>query len=224
MPEVSAEGYAQGRPLASYRILPPVREPGDREEDQVPLKVTFELSDKDLRHFKRVMLEAREKAKDRPESQLVDSARQLLAQVRGAPLPGFIESRLLQLETMIEMLEDGEWNLTGTDRERISSALAYFDEPMDLIPDAVPGFGFLDDAVMVELVVRDLKHDIEAFEDFRTYRKAETKRRGKENEISRDEWVASKRSQLHQRMRRRRRSRGKTSARGARTRSPFSLW
>ena len=34
----------------------------NREEDQVPLKVTFELSDKDLRHFKRVMREAREKA------------------------------------------------------------------------------------------------------------------------------------------------------------------
>ena len=190
----------------------------------MPLKVTFELSDKDLRHFKRVMREAREKAKDRPEAQLIDSARQLLAQVREAPLPSFIESRLLQLETMIDMLEDSEWKLAGTDRERVSSALAYFDEPMDLIPDAVPGFGFLDDAVMVELVVRDLKHDIEAFQDFCTYRKAETKRRGREGAISREEWIAAKRGQLHQRMRRRRRSLGRTSGRGARTRSPFSLW
>ncbi|MGE4649259.1 MAG: YkvA family protein [Myxococcota bacterium] len=188
------------------------------------MKVTFELSDKDLRHFKRVMREAREKAKDRPESQLIDSARQLLAQVREAPLPSFIESRLMQLETMIGMLEDSEWKLTGNDRERVSSALAYFDEPMDLIPDAVPGFGFLDDAVMVELVVRDLKHDIDAFSDFCNYRKTETKRRGTENEISRDEWIAAKRNQLHQRMRRRRRSRSRASARGSRTRSPFSLW
>jgi len=88
----------------------------------------------------------------------------------------------------------------------------------------VPGFGFLDDAVMVELVVRDLKHDIDAFSDFCNYRKTETKRRGKESDISRDEWIAAKRGQLHQRMRRRRRSRSRASARGSRTRSPFSLW
>lgn len=190
----------------------------------MPLKITFELSDKDLRHFKLIMKEAREKAEGGSEAKLIASARELLAQVREAPLPAFIESRLLQLETMIGMLEDSEWQLLGGDRERVVSALAYFDEPMDLIPDAVPGFGFLDDAIMVELVARDLKHDVEAFEDFCAYRKAEGKRRGNESEISRAEWISAKRTQLHQRMRRRRRSRARSSARGGRSRAPFSLY
>lgn len=190
----------------------------------MPLKITFELSDKDLRHFKQVMKDAREKAQGGSEAKLIASARQLLVQIREAPLPAFIESRLLQLETMIAMLEDSEWQVVGADRERVVSALAYFDEPMDLIPDAVPGFGFLDDAIMVELVVRDLKHDIEAFEDFCAYRKAEGKRRGSENSISRAEWIGSKRTQLHQRMRRRRRTRARSSARGSRSRAPFSLY
>ena len=208
----------------SYPILLAVDESDNREEGWVPLKVTFELSDKDLRHFKRVMKEARNKAKDQPESQLVRAAQVLLEQVRSAEIPDFVASRLLSLETMIAMLEDSEWNLTGADRDRVVSALAYFDEPMDLIPDAVPGFGFLDDAIMVELVVRELKHDIEAFEDFCGYRKAEGKRRGSEAAVHREEWLGAKRKQLHQRMRRRRRSQSRASARSGRSRAPYSLW
>ena len=50
------------------------------------------------------------------------------------------------------------------------NALAYFAEPDDLIPDQIPGLGFLDDAIMVELVVRELRHEIEAYEDFRVFR------------------------------------------------------
>jgi uncharacterized membrane protein YkvA (DUF1232 family) len=191
----------------------------------VPLKVTFELSDKDLLHFKQVMKEARSKARARPETKLMKSAKELLEHVREAEMPVFVRDRLLQLGIMIEMLEDSEWALEGQDRERITSALAYFDEPLDLIPDHVPGFGFLDDAIMVELVARELKHDIEAFRDFREYRKAEEKRRGRsDDDVTRAEWLGSKRKQLHQRMRRRRKARGRSSSRSGSSRSPFSLW
>ena len=191
----------------------------------MPLKVTFELSDKDLRHFKQVMKEARSKARARPEPKLVKSAKDLLEHVREAEMPSFVRERLLQLEIMIGMLEDDEWALEGQDRERVTSALAYFDEPLDLIPDHVPGFGFLDDAVMVELVVRELKHDIEAYQDFCAYRKTEEKsRKRSDDDVTRAEWVGAKRKQLHQRMRRRRRARVRTASRGRRSRSPFSLW
>ena len=189
----------------------------------MPMKITFELSDSDLRHFRRIMREARTRARNRPENQLVASARELLGHIRDAGLPTFVRDRLLQLETMIGMLEDPEWDLKGTDRDRVASALAYFDEPLDLIPDHVPGFGFLDDAVMVELVVRGLKHDIEAFKDFDAYRRNEAKRRGREAPATRAEWIGAKRKQLHQRMRRRRRGRAR-GGRAAKTRSPFSLW
>ena len=191
----------------------------------MPLKVTFELSDKDLRHFKQVMKDARAKAQSRPEAKLIQSAKELLDHVRDAEMPEFVRERLLQLEVMTAMLEDDEWALEGQDRERVTSALAYFDEPLDLIPDHVPGFGFLDDAVMVELVVLELKHDIEAFEDFCAYRKSEEKRRGRsDDEVTRAQWIGSRRKQLHQRMRRRRRSRARSASRSGSGRSPFSLW
>jgi uncharacterized membrane protein YkvA (DUF1232 family) len=104
------------------------------------------------------------------------------------------------------------------------NALAYFAEPEDLIPDHIPGLGFLDDAIMVELVVRELRHEIEAYEDFCAFRTREEKRLGgkqKGSGITRKEWLETRRNELISRMRRRRRrDRG---GRGGR-RSPLSLF
>jgi uncharacterized membrane protein YkvA (DUF1232 family) len=41
--------------------------------------------------------------------------------------------------------------------------LAYFSDPEDSGPDHIPVLGFLDDAIMIELVVEELKDNIEAF-------------------------------------------------------------
>lgn len=42
-------------------------------------------------------------------------------------------------------------------------ALVYFLDPFDAIPDAIPGFGYMDDASVVALVAGALKMDIERF-------------------------------------------------------------
>ena len=47
---------------------------------------------------------------------------------------------------MIRMLEDAEWKLEDPHRSRVLQALAYFVDPRDMIPDQIPGVGFLDDA------------------------------------------------------------------------------
>lgn len=190
----------------------------------MPLRVTFELSDRDLKHFRKIMREARVHAKTEPESALVSEAQALLERVQESEVPDFVRERLLQVGTFIEMLQDDEWALTGENRERIKSALAYFNEPIDLIPDHVPGFGFLDDAVMVELVCRELQHDIEAYHDFCSYRKELDRGRRKPEDVRLHE-IENRRKALHQRMaRRRQRKRLGTRGRPAKTRSPFSLW
>lgn len=42
-------------------------------------------------------------------------------------------------------------------------ALIYFLDPLDAIPDAIPGFGYIDDASVVALVAGALRTDIERF-------------------------------------------------------------
>ena len=126
--------------------------------------------------------------------------------------------RLVKLEQLIEMLRDDEWRLEGRDRARILDALAYFVDPDDLIPDRVPGIGYLDDAIMVELVVQELKHDIKAYEDFCEFRESHPKAEGGAK-------LEARRLALQARMRRRRRrERQRHRDRPGSTRSPIRLW
>lgn len=193
------------------------------------LKVTFELADEDLDHFRRVMRQAREVAKDRGTEEVLVAAESLLERIKVVEVPEFIRDRLASIKTLTEMVRDGEWNLPAPDRTRVVNALAYFCEPDDLIPDDVPGLGFLDDAIMVELVVRELRHEIEAYQDFCSYRVARDAQLSRgEDPVTRDEWLTARRKSLQSRMRnRRKRERERRSGGGgggSSTRSPFRLF
>jgi uncharacterized membrane protein YkvA (DUF1232 family) len=176
-----------------------------------------------LRYFRKIMRDARHKARAADEASVCKGAQTLLDEVKSSDAPQCVKQPLLQVRPLIEMLGDEEWCLEGEDRERVLTALAYFNEPHDMIPDHLPGFGFMDDAIMVQLVVHELSPELEAYEDFCAHRKAQTKRRGRETPEQREKWIATRRDALQARMRRRRiRAR---RARGAKaSRPPFTLW
>jgi uncharacterized membrane protein YkvA (DUF1232 family) len=189
----------------------------------MPLKVTFDLSDKDLRYFRKTMREARSKARAADEAAVCKGAQELLDHVKSSDAPHCVKQLLLKVRPMIEMLGDEEWRLKGEDRERVLSALAYFNDPQDMIPDHMPGFGFMDDAIMVQLVVHELRPELDAYEDFCAHRKAQTKQRGRETPEQREKWIAARRDALQARMRRRRRARARR-AQATPSRPPFTLW
>lgn len=135
------------------------------------LRITFELSKNDVKHFREAMRKSRHTVRDAEYSDIIDAARSLFADVTGTQVPAYVRERIDRLQAMVDMLEDKEWPITNGEQERILSALVYFCDPEDLIPDHIPGLGFLDDAIMVELAVRGLKHEIEAYQDFCEYRR-----------------------------------------------------
>jgi uncharacterized membrane protein YkvA (DUF1232 family) len=190
------------------------------------LKVTFELADADLDHFRRVMRQAREVAKQRGQEEVLEAAGGLLQQVRAVEVPEFIRDRLERIKTLIDMVRDVEWKLPEPEINRVLNALAYFCEPEDLIPDHVPGLGFLDDAIMVELVARELRHEIDAYQDFCLFRSSEDVRRARhghgDDPVTREQWLSARRRQLQSRMRDRRKRERQRSGGGGR--SPFSLF
>lgn len=165
------------------------------------MRITFELSDRDIQHFKRISKNAKSLSKDADEDKVVAAAEKLLSDVKEAKTPDFISERLHSLRSLIDMLRDTDWGLGAPERDRVLAALAYFLDPEDLIPDATPGFGFLDDAIMVELINRELKHEIEAYDDFCKFRERESVRSGRDT--NRAAWLETKRKDLYQRMRRR---------------------
>jgi uncharacterized membrane protein YkvA (DUF1232 family) len=170
----------------------------------VTLRISFELDEDDLNHFRLIMQEARRTASLLPPEDIVAAAEELLASVKESSAPGFIVDRLQNLRLMIKMLSDIEWRLPHQEATRVINALAYFAEPDDLIPDSIPGLGFLDDAIMIELVVRELKHEIEAYSDFCGYRDRLTDEQGHAAKVSREGWLDNRRKELQVRMRRRR--------------------
>ena len=170
------------------------------------LRISYELDEKDLKHFQLIMKEARKAAKRLPPEDIVAAAEGLLQDVSAVDAPGFIVERLNKLRLMINMLSDLEWRLPHQEASRVLNALAYFAEPEDLIPDSIPGLGFLDDAIMIELVVRELKHEIDAYEDFCDYRHR-LRERGSNATASRGGWLDERRKSLQSRMRRRRKDR-----------------
>ncbi|HUG99852.1 MAG TPA: YkvA family protein [Gammaproteobacteria bacterium] len=189
------------------------------------LKVTFELADADLDHFRTVMRQARDVARQLGPDEVLASAEGLLSRIKVTEVPEFIRDRLERIRTLTDMVRDAEWKLPEADTGRVLNALAYFSEPEDLIPDSVPGLGFLDDAIMVELVVRELRHEIEAYQDFCAFRDARdaSARRG-EDQVTREEWLAARRRALQSRMRNRRKRERERRARSSGTRSPFRLF
>ncbi|MEM7432577.1 MAG: YkvA family protein [Pseudomonadota bacterium] len=134
------------------------------------LRIAFELDDDDLAHFRLIMTAARENLSRRAPEDIIAAANDVLDKIRRPDVPGFIGTRLERLERMIQMISDLDWRMPHDDTQRVLNALAYFAEPDDLIPDQIPGLGFLDDAIMVELVVRELEHEISAYQDFCDYR------------------------------------------------------
>ena len=169
------------------------------------LRVSFELDDDDLRHFQLIMRAARKSAARVPPEDIVAAAEDLLAAI-GDRTPAFVAERLTKLRLMIDMLTDIDWRLPQREANRVLNALAYFTEPDDLIPDHIPGLGFLDDAIMIELVVRELRHEIQAYEDFSEFRSKMRAERGRKTGVSRESWLEERRKELQDRMRRRRKS------------------
>lgn len=169
------------------------------------LRISFELDDDDLKHFRLIMDEARKASARLTPEDIVAGAENLLSHVGTfEQAPGFIVERIQKLKLMIDMLSDIEWRLPHQDASRVLNALAYFSEPEDLIPDHIPGLGFLDDAIMIELVVRELKHEIEAYKDFCDFRARTKREHGDNTTVSRQTWLGDRRKALQSRMRRRR--------------------
>lgn len=164
------------------------------------LRVSFELDDDDLEHFRLIMQQARSVAARRTPEDIVASARRLMLHTGVEEMPAFIAQRVQSLQTMMEMITDTDWRLPHEETRRVLQALAYFAESDDLIPDGIPGVGFLDDAIMIELVVRELEGEIDTYREFCQYRDEAPRKSKKQLETCREKLLTQLRERRRQRM------------------------
>lgn len=177
----------------------------------MPLEITFTLTDSDLDRFQAIFDKARSRVEDDTAAGHIEqAARELIAKTADGDLPEFVSMRLEKLQVLLDMIQDAEWQLSTEERRMVLSALAYLCDPEDLIPDHIPGLGFLDDAIYAEIVLQEFGNEVSHYLEFCAYREREEKRRalrGEDIKVGREEWLADKRAALHAQMRRRRSNR-----------------
>lgn len=171
----------------------------------MPMSFHIELSDQDLSHFKQAIEKAKASMGTKSDDEITASARALLISAGSNQLPEFISQRLVQLDALIAMLADEAWDLPAEDRARVLGAMAYFSESEDLIPDSIPVLGYFDDAIAIELSAAELKHEIDAYNEFCEFRQEQAAVLGVDAAgVGRADWLTARRDELINRMHRRR--------------------
>jgi uncharacterized membrane protein YkvA (DUF1232 family) len=167
------------------------------------VKITFELEPGDIDRFHEALARAERRVACAEESDIVAAARHGLETLPIATAPGYIRRRILEVERLIDMLEDEAWALPQVERAEVLRLLAYFSDPEDLIPDDVAVIGLLDDAIMLELLMRRIRHVATAYADFCRARADQPGAVDSDARIALARDLARRRDRLHARMRRR---------------------
>ena len=167
------------------------------------LSVQIELSDDDLKFFKDTLEKAKNTAAMANQETILKEAEELLNIVENTnKLPEFIKARFQQLHVLIDMLTNKDWDIPENERTEILNVLAYFTNSYHLIPDNIPGIGYLDEAILVDLVVKDIFTEYKNYIEYQHYCKLEAKVHHNHH-VSRADWEEHNRVSMYQRMRNR---------------------
>jgi uncharacterized membrane protein YkvA (DUF1232 family) len=173
----------------------------------MPLSVTLEFTDADLDHLRALVQRVRAAADRRTPQEICTAAAAQVERLRDTACSSFVAQRIDRVGRLVAMLNDPEWRLPEPERRRVLDGLAYLAETQDLVPDNAPLLGLVDDAIVLELVLGELRPELDGYAEFDAYRRDEAARRdkpGTHRAVSVDDWLAARREALHARIRERR--------------------
>jgi len=134
-------------------------------------KISFTLDEGDVAYFRKLFRTARKQVADQDVDSVISAVQSLIDRVRQTKkTPRFVQESITVLEDLVQMLRDPDYELPRAPRTEVLAALAYFANPEDLIPDKIPGLGFLDDAIMIKMLENEFKHELWGYRQFRKFR------------------------------------------------------
>jgi uncharacterized membrane protein YkvA (DUF1232 family) len=170
------------------------------------MRITLELEPADIERFNAAFERVRKTTRCADEVDVIDAAKYALDHLGTSTAPAYVRKRLGEVQRLIAMLEDEAWALADPERTDVIRTLAYFSDPDDLIPDHIEVVGLLDDAIMLELLLRRLRRVRKAYADFCAFRQAlrVASNEAKFHPRQHARELAELRASLHVRMRRQR--------------------
>ena len=130
-------------------------------------KVTFTLDESDASYFRDLYRKAKRGAKGLDSETIVRDARAIVKQVRDSKkTPPFVTEAIAVLADLTDLIQDDAYDAPKRVRDEVLAGIAYFSNPEDLIPDDVPGLGFLDDAIMIKFIEDEFKHELWGYRKF----------------------------------------------------------
>lgn len=140
-------------------------------------KVTFTLDEQDADYFRSLYRKVKKNAASQNAQQIIQEARGIVQRVRASKkTPNFVQEAIGVLADLVDLIQDEAYAAPQRVKAEVLAALAYFSESEDLIPDHVPGLGFLDDAIMVKFIEEEFKNELWGYRRFRKLRDSSEQR------------------------------------------------
>lgn len=121
--------------------------------DDSAMRITLELDPQDVARFEAALASARRVAEGIDECVAIDAVREALARLPLARAPAYVRRQFEGVRRLIAMLEDDDWALPRPQRIEVLATLVYIADPEDLIPDETAVIGYLDDAILIEVLL-----------------------------------------------------------------------
>jgi uncharacterized membrane protein YkvA (DUF1232 family) len=140
-------------------------------------KVAFTLDEEDAEYFRALYRKAKKEAANHDAQQIIKDAREIVQRARASKkTPNFVHEAIGVLADLVDLIQDEDYQAPPRVRQEVLAGLNYFSASDDLIPDQVPGVGFLDDAIMVKFIEEEFKHELWGYRRFRKMRDSSEQR------------------------------------------------
>ena len=124
--------------------------------------ITVDIDDQVKEHFNKFI---EKHGIDIDPSDIVQTRKEI-AEIRAGHADSYILNQINNLEAMMSMVEDKVWKIKKSSLEKINATIKYFVDDDDIIPDNIPGIGYLDDCIIIDNTMDDVCGELSEFEDF----------------------------------------------------------